>query len=604
MDTNERVIRKLLFKIVERIPAMNELISKYDEVVKILGIVDNKTLQDKINIIVKESLKKFADSCRVPSIWCFGQHTKMLMADFMYEMKAVKYIIDNNYKGESQSGFRIITQDEINNYHIDGIIISSFKHKESIKNITRSNFPKIEILDIYDELAREGIILNYDYFSQTHPFCRYAQINQLQRGILDEVNVEKKKKLYIDLIKAYVSIKDFRLALKYTQKLEEIDTNFFVSDLRSKLGELYHEELCAVEEISENDILMMCIDGLRRRDFIGEKLPKLRQWVSDNALLLSNAYSMSTSTYESLLPAFSENDDLRTQYYNKSSIDENNCRFIMEAIKQNRNIQFYTDVTPYIDSKHINVSKHLLTASEKIWEFINDAREEANGLFYIHILYESHFSYSNPYTANKLIADGTNILFDFLAINGGKMRTDYEKQQTDALAYIDDLLYPFLKRIKCRTIIFADHGNLLLPSNARLSDIKRTQLSFSDELVEIPIIIKSPEYECGESNQIQTLKCLNDLLISLLNETKIELHNRQYIKILRSHIYNPDFIFLYKKCNYEQELLAFELFVFNDGTKLALYENGNYEIMFNVEEASYYIEIIRNQITVCDNFKL
>lgn len=583
---------------------MNKLINKYDEVVKILGIVDNKYLQDKINIIVKESLKKFTDSCRVPAIWCFGQHTKMLMADFMYEMKAVKYIIDNNYKGESQSGFKIITQDEINNYHIDGIIISSFKYKENIKNIIHSNFSKIKFLDIYDELEKGGIKLNYEYFSQTHPFCSYAQINQLQREILDEVNVERSKKLYIDLIKEYVSIKDFRLALEYTQKLSEIDKSSFVLNLTSKLSELYQEELQTVEEISKNNVLMLCIDGLRRRDYMEGKLPKLRKWVGENALLLSNAYSMSTSTYESLLPTFSENDDLRTQYYNKSSIDGNDCRFIIEAIKQNRNIQFYTDVTPYIESKHINVSSQLLTASEKIWEFVNDAKEEVNGLFYIHILYESHFSYSNPYTTNKLVADGTSILFDFLAINGGKMRTDYEKQQTDALAYIDDLLYPFLKRIKCRTIIFADHGNLLLPSNASLPDINRTQLSFSDELIEIPIIIKSPEYECGESNQLQTLKCLNDLIISLLNETKIELHNRQYIKVLRSHIYNPDFIFLYKKCNYEQELLAFELFIFNDGTKLAIYENGNYEIMNNIEEVSYYIEIICDQITVCDKFNL
>lgn len=583
---------------------MNKLINKYDEVVKILGIVDNKYLQDKINIIVKESLKKFTDSCRVPAIWCFGQHTKMLMADFMYEMKAVKYIIDNNYKGESQSGFKIITQDEINNYQIDGIIISSFKYKENIKNIIHSNFSKIKFLDIYDELEKGGIKLNYEYFSQTHPFCSYAQINQLQREILDEVNVERSKKLYIDLIKEYVSIKDFRLALEYTQKLSEIDKSSFVLNLTSKLSELYQEELQTVEEISKNNVLMLCIDGLRRRDYMEGKLPKLRKWVGENALLLSNAYSMSTSTYESLLPTFSENDDLRTQYYNKSSIDGNDCRFIIEAIKQNRNIQFYTDVTPYIESKHINVSSQLLTASEKIWEFVNDAKEEVNGLFYIHILYESHFSYSNPYTTNKLVADGTSILFDFLAINGGKMRTDYEKQQTDALAYIDDLLYPFLKRIKCRTIIFADHGNLLLPSNASLPDINRTQLSFSDELIEIPIIIKSPEYECGESNQLQTLKCLNDLIISLLNETKIELHNRQYIKVLRSHIYNPDFIFLYKKCNYEQELLAFELFIFNDGTKLAIYENGNYEIMNNIEEVSYYIEIICDQITVCDKFNL
>lgn len=582
---------------------MNELLGRYDEIAQLIGIDENDHLQDKINCIVKESLKSFMDQCDVPAIWCFGQHTKMLMADFIYELKNVEFIIDNNYQKDAQSGFTVITQDEIKRHHIDGIVVSSYKYREDIKNTIQSDFSDIKYLDIYDELEKNGISLSYEYYSQTHPYSRYGKINQLQWDASNEINRDHLGQLYREIIKEYVCMKDFRLALEFTSKLSEIEEDSFVSDFKRKLSELYQAELEAIGKIDNKNVLMLCIDGLRRRDFIGGKLPKFYKWTKENAYFFSNAYSMSTSTYESLLPAYSENDDLRTEYYNNSFVEEEDCRFIQEAIEQGRHIYFYTDTISYIHSSQIKVSNQIMTASEKIWKFINDAIEEENGLFYIHLLYESHFSYPNPYTTDKLVSDGTSILFDFLTINGGKLRTDYGEQQKAALTYIDDLLYPFLNNIKCRMIVYADHGNILLPMNAKISDIKREQLSYADELIEVPIIIKAPEYGIGEYEHLQTLKSVNDMIIGLLRRDKAELPEREYIKVVRSHIYNPDFFYIYKKCKYEQELSAFELFIFSDGTKIVIYDNGYCEVIFHKEEVSKYMDILQDKITVCDSLE-
>lgn len=580
----------------------NLLKEKYDEITKILNI-GNQTSSEKINLIIKKSLADFTRSCQNPAIWCYGKHTKMLMVDFIYEMKNVKYIIDNYRNEQTQNGFHIICQSEIRENSIDGIIISSFKYREEIRKTIQKDFPDIRYLDIYEEMEHEGIRLNFEYFSQSHPYSHYMKINELHRKLQNAVSKEEAGKLFLELTKECVSIKDFRLALMWVQKWKEQENSKFAELLWVKVNELYRAELQAAAEISGDTVLMVCIDGLRRRDFWERKLPKIFQWTQKNAFLFCNAFSMSTSTYESLIPTFSENDDLRTRYYESSVIGEGECRFFQEAVKQGRTIRFYTDGMQFIDSDKIFVSEQSLTASEKIWSLLTDVEGKENGLFYIHILYESHFSYSNPYTTDDLVADGTSILFDFLDANGGKMRIDYSKQQKDALQYLDDLLYPFFKRLKCRMFIFADHGNILLDKECKLLDVERRQLTFADELIEIPFIVKSPEYGCGETQQLETLKSLNDIVIQLLQGVKRELPKKKYIKVLRSHIYNPDFLYLYKKCDYEQGLMAFEFFIFDDGSKIAVYEDGCYEVISNRQEIAYYLEMIQDEITVCGQLK-
>lgn len=149
------------------------------------------------------------------------------------------------------------------------------------------------------------------------------------------------------------------------------------------------------------------------------------------------------STFESLIPAYSENNDLRTRYYDSTQIPEGDCRFISEAIRQKRRIHFYTDSIAFTDSENVMVEDKSQTATEKIWSFISDAQNVENGLFYVHILYESHYSYPNPDTISELVTDGSNIMFDYLQKNGGELRADYVQQHEDAVRYLDRVLTPF-----------------------------------------------------------------------------------------------------------------------------------------------------------------
>lgn len=558
--------------------------------------------------VISKSLRTFLAECKTPAIYCYGGHTKMLMADFMCELKNVKYIVDNYSKEQEGKGFNIIQDEDLEEYGIDGVIISSFKFKEEIISRLQEKHPNIKYLNLYDKFAENGIDLQSDYYYHNHPYHHYHSINGLQRKIIDCIDEREAINIYKEIITKYIHIKDFRTAIFWAKQLIQKDSTEENQNLLYDIQHIYNQELFVASKIAEDNVLMLCIDGLRRQDVGNKSLSKLTNLLRTQAYVFDNAYSYSTSTYESLIPVYSENTDLRSGYYLKNTVKEESCRFIQKAKQQKRNIYFYTDMDDFLESEDIHRSGTFQTATEKIWDFILDAAEEKNGLFYIHILYESHYSFSNPYTTEPLVSEGTAMLFDFLPQKGGKLRTNYEKQHEDSMQYLDDVLTPIIDCLNCRLLFYADHGNLMLEQTCRLNDVKNSQLLCGEEWVQIPYAIKSPEMGSGESNQLMTLMSLNDIVIALLEKRRYNAPNNKYIKIARSELYNPDFRFLYSKIGKEKYLQAFEAFIFPNKLKLVVFADQSMELYkgdndtFLSDKKTMYLlaEEVKKDITVYD----
>ena len=107
------------------------------------------------------------------------------------------------------------------------------------------------------------------------------------------------------------------------------------------------------------------------------------------------------------------------------------------------------------------------------------------------------------------------MLFDFLPVKGGHLRADYMRQHQDAIHYLDDVLAPFLERLTCRMVLYADHGTLILDKNTEISDIGDMEYTCSEGWTRIPVIIRSPETGVGTNEELISLMELNPIIISL-----------------------------------------------------------------------------------------
>ncbi len=585
----------------------------------------------KVNCVIRNSLNSFLQNAKTPAIYCNGGHTQMLMADFMYDLKKIKYLVDNYALSEGGRGFHLIRDEELEEKKIDAVILSTYKFRRDVRQRMAEQHPHIPVLDLYDELEKNGIKMEADYYYSNHPYHHYHRINQLQRDIEDvkkglntEVKTETCAKgmkdketlysLYRQLVTKYIHIKDFRTALAKIREYEGV-CSMKLERATEKAEALYHDvrelyelELQGAAAVSEDNVLMLCLDGLRRQDLSEQDMPKVKKILDETAYSFMNAYSFSTSTFESLVPVYSENGDMRTHYYEKNLVDAGDCRFMRAAEGQKRKVYIYGDMDHYIEGMDVRYSDCFQTVTEKLWDFVLDGCREKNGLFYLHEMYESHFTFSNPYTTEALRSEGTAMLFDFLPAKGGGLRADYEAQHRDALRYLDDVLEPFLERLTCRMLLFADHGNLILDKDAKLTEIGDTEYTCSEGWTRIPLVIRSPEGGVGKNGSLISLMELNSIVVSLLFKQSYpeSFTERPYIKLARSELYNPDFRELYRMIGKEQYLQAYECFLFADGYKLIVFANGYAELytvgddraVWDNVKKEYYLEKIKGEITV------
>lgn len=585
-----------------------ELIAKYNHFLISHDIEEDALSSSLINIKIRGMLKDFMKEHNNVAIYCYGQHTEMILAEFVSELRNIVCIVDNYKENRENEGYKIIKDDEIEDNQIDAVIISSFGLRKMISESLEQKHPSLAVLDIYDELEKQGIQLKYSYYQADHPLHNYGIINQLQRELKECKDKNHKIELLYEIVFKYVHIKDLYSAIRKAEELQNICPSLEHQNLLKELHELYDMELKLAEQISKNNILMLCVDALRAQDFSKQAMPQIYEALCKKGFVYSKAYAYSTSTYESLIPAYSGNNDMRTHYYERESVRSEECPFYYEAKKRGRNVYFYTDMGEYIEDDEIRRVGRSQTTSEKIWSFLIDASKEKNGLFYIHNSFESHFSYANPYTEAELVIGGQNILYDYLEQKGGSLRTDYVKQHEDAIRYIDDMLGPFVQRMKNKMIFYSDHGTILIEKNKQLDEVKNEYLICHEACIRIPFVIISDKQGVGMTEEMISLMDFNEVMQAMLDDKAYLKKKKEWIKIGRSAIYNPDLKSIYKRKNLEKGLSAFEGFIFPNGEKLIVYSDGSKElyqieddsIVDNQDKANELYEMVNKEVTVMD----
>ncbi len=537
----------------------------------ILNAIGNSAHEQELQFLIPGFLKNFMNGHKNVALYCNGYHTERILGDYVSELKEIKYIIDNNEEKASSTGYCVIPESEIKERNIDGIIISSYRYRDEIRESLLRNYPDVDYLDIYEEGEKRGIKSKEAYYSN-NPYEVYMRINACVRRLEEyKDDVCTARELLVDLLR----IKDLRLSLEVSLLIFELTSeneDFQIYSKIKDLKELFWEQ---ARGIAENNVLLFCADGLRSIDFSKDNgLKRVYKEVEKRATIYTNAYAYSTSTYESLLPAFSGRADAGKE----SEILSAECRFVKMALEEKRKIYFYCDSYKIVEDARINYTKCSQTITQKIWDFVVDAKDITNGLFYIHELYESHYSFANPYTKDKLVARGTSIFFDYLPQNGGHLLTDYHSQHSDSIRYLDDTLVEFFENIKCTIVFFADHGNIVLKANTNLSELGDTYYTASEECIRIPLAIISSKVSPKIDSTIMSLCDINDIVITLMRNNEYTPGYRKLVKIGRNRIYNPDFHEIYNMAGKEKYLLAFTGTISNKGIKHLYFEDGTEEL--------------------------
>lgn len=94
-----------------------------------------------------------------------GAHTEKLLMLLSGDIREkIDYVIDSNREcAASNLGAKIILPEEVSEYKIDCVIISSFVHHNEWKR-EFENFSKMHIVDIYEILEKEGILCKREFY--------------------------------------------------------------------------------------------------------------------------------------------------------------------------------------------------------------------------------------------------------------------------------------------------------------------------------------------------------------------------------------------------------------------------------------------------------
>lgn len=200
---------------------------KYQNLLKKYGL-DQIFLNENMHHSGMMILRSFMSSRKQVAIYGYGELTKKLMGEFIFELKDVKYIIDDNISNEN-SGYTIISESEISKYEIDGVILCC---KDNVKEIAKRIISQNEGISCLPLSAIYG-----QTFWYANPNVSYSRINFLQIKINSSLNIDEQN--MIDLMIRYIEIKDFQSAINVGKKIYRLIKPEVILSIINDLEDLY-----------------------------------------------------------------------------------------------------------------------------------------------------------------------------------------------------------------------------------------------------------------------------------------------------------------------------------------------------------------------------
>lgn len=520
------------------------------------------------------------------AIWGAGEHTQVLYKDFSVELKNCMFIIDNNKKllDTNFLGFKVISSEEIINYNIDTIFISSYGGRKDIKNQIEELLPKCKAIDFYDILEKqEGIKLDGPFYLREDT---YKYLFKLKEMYMNEQNVREKQNILQKIIYSYLCIRDVYNAKNFINLYikNNYDEKEKFINLLKELDKLLSDIKLNITERKGNDIVLFFLDSLRSKDVYNENSPmKFLNSLLDKSKYFTNAFSPSIFTYESVPAILSGKLPFHNELYKRKDVDQEEVPFIQEALSKAYSIKIYfPNFWHVIIGDRIEHGKYNPIMSRNIWNAICDLSESRNekNIYILYFLQETHPPHICGYHTQKPVAHST--LFTCNDITDQEQK-QFNIQYEECLKYVDKQLEYYFNILgdDVTKVIFSDHGQIVENAMSNLEDIG-TLASWHDERYHIPLILCGRKVKYLKCDNIFSMINFNDLIISLINN-KEYINDQKYIEVNFSPICNHTIKQKYIKARYDDYLHGFRVLM-DDKYKLVITGNGKYKVYILPEQ--------------------
>ena len=124
---------------------------------------------------------------KTAAIWGVGKknavngHCAVIINRYVLNIPGLKCLIDSDrdIQGSMFMGYPVTGPEGIQDNNIDIIIIASKGSRHNIRENIRRTAPQCEYIDIYEELEKEGVKTDYNFFSEQNVYTELYQQKHL-----------------------------------------------------------------------------------------------------------------------------------------------------------------------------------------------------------------------------------------------------------------------------------------------------------------------------------------------------------------------------------------------------------------------------------------
>lgn len=423
-----------------------------------------------------------------------GEHTKKIL-ELIEPVQFQYFIFDQGNDGLLEYGINCYPCEQIIDFSLDYIVISSFKYRDEIRQeLYRQNI-NANIIDIYSILECQGINITHSfYFYNTYPV---AECIELQESYKSSKNYKKKKKILNRLIQIYLLKYDFVSAEKciteYISFYTKDDNKYYF--LMCEIKQLFEKVKKELIQKKTKDILIYWFDMLEYQELSNVSyLEKLK----NNCIFFENGYTVTPTTFPTFQCMFSQKLRLNhPDYYSTGNgdvikkLEKQGYSFCLIGIETENFIKLERE------GFHFILKPRYTMCSEKFWEALCLLLNTNQPLcIVIHELAETHFPYLSPLLSHP-IYDMTAYVDDFR----GKTVSEQKKVSALYLSLQLEFYDTLLDYNNIKKVYMSDHG---FQSDQY---VKR----YTEEATHILLMIRDKE---------KTIKCYKSLF-SLYNFKEI-----------------------------------------------------------------------------------